>query len=160
MRRSLVPFAPTGLAPMDLLSEMDRMMRRVEDSLTGVLAPRPRLRGTTGVWLPRAEMRQTDDSLEVKLEIPGVPREGIEIETTAEGLTVRGERKYTKESESPEGGVYASEFVYGAFERYVEWPLPVKHEEAVAKLDQGVLTITVPLAEEAKAPEAKKVTIE
>jgi len=105
-------------------------------------------------------MRQTDDSLEVKLEIPGVPREGIEIETTAEGLTVRGERKYTKESESPEGGVYASEFVYGAFERYVEWPLPVKHEEAVAKLDQGVLTITVPLAEEAKAPEAKKVTIE
>ena len=159
LRRNLVP---SGLIPTDLLSEMDRMMRRVEQAVSGMMLPRwrARLRSAREVWLPRAEVQQTDDSLEVKLELPGVSKEDIEIETTAEGITVRGERKTTRETESAEEGIYASEFVYGAFERYMDWPVPVKHEEAKAKMEHGVLTITVPLAEEAKAPEAKKVAIE
>lgn len=157
-RRSLVP---SRLWPTDLLAEMDRMMRRVEEAFAGLMprTARPRSQAEEVMWLPRCEIHQTDDTLEISFEVPGVPKENIEVETTAEELTVRGERKVSRE-ECPEEGVCASEFVYGAFERTIAWPLPVKHEEAKARYENGVLTVTVPLAEEAKAPEAKKVEVE
>ncbi|MCD6352162.1 MAG: Hsp20/alpha crystallin family protein [Armatimonadetes bacterium] len=158
IRRSLMP---RMFSPSDLLAEMQRLMRPLEETFSESLAPKakPRTENVVELWLPRAEIHQTDDSLEISIEVPGVDKKDLQVEATAEGLRVRGERKVKDES-CPEEGVCASEFVYGAFERYMDWPLPVKHEEAKAKMENGILTITVPLAEEAKQPEAVKVDVE
>ena len=148
---------PRSIVPSDLFQELDRMAEHMERLFFG----RPGARSESGqrVWVPRAEIHQTDDSLIVSFELPGVPKDAVEVEATEEGLTVRGERK-RPEQPCPEGGVCASEFVYGPFERTVAWPVPVKYEEAKAKMVDGILRVTVPLAEEAKAPEARKVEIE
>ncbi len=152
--RSIVP---RSIIPSDLFEELDRMAERMERLFFG--RPVARSEAEPRVWVPRAEVHQTDDSLIISFELPGVPKDAVEVEATEEALTVRGERKQPEEP-CPEGGVCASEFVYGPFERTVAWPLPVKYEEAKAQMVDGILRVTVPLAEEAKAPEARKVEIE
>jgi len=147
--------------PSDILAEIQRVMRPLEETFSGTMAQkiRPRSEQPGGTWLPRAEVHQTEDALEVSLEIPGVVREDIEVETTVEGLRVHGERKVAG-CTCPEDGCCASEFVYGVFDRYMDWPIPVVHNEAKATIENGILKVTVPLAQEARAPEAHKVTID
>lgn len=158
IRGSLVPRV---WWPSDILGEMQRVMRPLEETFSGTLAQKmtPRSAELGGAWLPRAEVHQTEDALEVSFEIPGVARDDIEVETTVEGVRVHGERKVAK-APCPEEGCCASEFVYGVFDRYMDWPVPVVHNEAKATMENGVLKITVPLAEEARPPEAHKVTVE
>ncbi|SDN53402.1 Hsp20/alpha crystallin family protein [Actinacidiphila guanduensis] len=87
------------------------------------------------------EERLSDDAYTVSAELPGIdPDEDVEITVEDELLTIRAER--TEKTEDRQ----RSEFRYGQFTRAVRLPAGARTKEARATYDQGILTVTVPLA--------------
>jgi HSP20 family protein len=85
----------------------------------------------------------------IRIAVPGVKPEDVDISVRGQALIVRGERKY---EEKVEGDDYLfSEIAYGRFERAVTLPQNVDTEKIQAKLNNGVLEITVPLTERAQS---------
>ena len=84
----------------------------------------------------------------VKTTVPGVRPEDIEIDVTGNILSIRGERKAEKEVK--EENYIRRERSYGRFSREVSLPGGVLADKAEADFEDGVLTITIPKAEEAK----------
>ncbi|MDH6574710.1 Hsp20/alpha crystallin family protein [Kitasatospora sp. MAP5-34] len=91
------------------------------------------------------EVTEEDGHYVVRAELPGMDPEH-EIEITAEGdvLTVRAEHTESKQDKQH------SEFRYGSFQRSVRLPVPIPEEGVEADYQDGILTVRVPLAEQAK----------
>jgi HSP20 family protein len=104
---------------------------------------------------PSLELTETMNAVEVRLDVPGVLPEDIDIRIHGNMLTVSGHRKEEKEEK---GKTYHRlERRAGAFSRTVLLPCLVKEETVEAKYRDGVLTITMPKIEEAKA---RKIEVE
>jgi HSP20 family protein len=88
------------------------------------------------------------DKVTVQLELAGVKKEDFDISLQDDVLTISGERK--SESEKREGESYRSERSFGSFSRSVTLPSPVKSADVKATYQDGILTVTLPKAEEAK----------
>jgi HSP20 family protein len=100
------------------------------------------------------DMYQTDDAVVVKASLPGVKPEEIDISVTGDMLTIKGETK--SEHEVKEENYFRREMRYGSFSRTVPIPVSVQSDKAEAVFENGVLTLTLPKAEEVK-PKAIKV---
>jgi HSP20 family protein len=94
------------------------------------------------------DIYQTTSEIVVKAALPGLKPEDVSVDITGETLTIRGESKVQKESKK-EDYLY-QERRYGAFSRSVELPSGLKTDKSEAALDDGILTITIPKAEEVK----------
>jgi HSP20 family protein len=101
------------------------------------------------------DMYETDDSVVVKTEIPGVKAEEIEVSVTGETLTVKAESK--EEEEISRENYLRRERRYGSYCRSVTLPGGLETEKAKADYTDGILTLTFPKAEEVK-PKSIKVT--
>ena len=99
-------------------------------------------------WSPALDVYQDDDHLFVKIELPGMKKEEMQISLHENTLTVSGERK--NERETKEGEAFRSERFFGRFHRSVTLPTPVDPKEVKAQYKEGVLTVTLNKAEEAK----------
>jgi len=140
-----------------LSREMDRLMGSV---FGGGLSPlwgspyRSLQRGfgdTSAMqWSPRVEMEQRGDSIVVSADLPGVRKEDVQIELTQDGLTISAERRDEREAGDEESGYRSSERSYGSFYRTIPLPQTVDREQLKASMRDGVLRITIPLAESAK----------
>lgn len=103
--------------------------------------------GTAG-WVPPVDLHEDTEKLTVRAELPGLKKDQIQI-TLKEGvLTVAGERN--PESNTPKGAQIRRERAFGKFERTIKMPFPVNEAGIKAAHEDGILTITVPKAEEAK----------
>jgi len=92
---------------------------------------------------------QTEDAVVVKLAVPGVHPDNIQV-TVANGvLTIRGEVK--EEKDEKQKTYHLRERRFGSFSRSVSLPIQADTEKAVAEFENGVLTLTLPKAEAAKA---------
>ncbi len=98
-------------------------------------------------WEPAIELQETDTGIILKAEIPGVEVKDIDVEVSADAVSISGEHKQEKRTE--EKGWYRSEFHYGKFHRIVPLPTQVKKEEVKAEWENGVLTLTLPKMETA-----------
>src|SRR6185503_21108451 len=108
-------------------------------------------------WMPPVEAFERDHRLTVRVELPGMKKEEVEV-TSAEGvLTIEGERKIENEEKKNEW--YRSERTYGKFVRTVPLPEGVNAAAITATFEGGVLEVTVPLPETAAATAPKKVEI-
>jgi HSP20 family protein len=115
----------------------------------------------TRLWLwPQMEMGnlpldvyQTDDHVTVKASLPGVSPDEVEISITGDLLTIKGEHK--EETEAKEEDYFRKERRFGAFSRSVTMPVPVQGDKADASFQDGVLTVNVPKAEEARPKQIK-----
>jgi HSP20 family protein len=105
-------------------------------------------------WRPGLDVRETEDAYVVETDLPGMAAEDITVEVEGPYVVVKGERH--AEHEATEEGVKRAERTFGKFYRRVALPEAAKAEEAEARYANGVLTVTVPKAEEAKA---KAITI-
>jgi len=103
---------------------------------------------------PALDLYQDEDQVTVRLELPGVKKEDVQISFHEGVLTVSGERKHEKPAEDSQ--VRLHERFYGEFNRSVRLPLSVNSDAAKAEYLNGVLTITLPKHEEAKP---KQITI-
>lgn len=128
----------------ELMSLRDAMDRLFEESFV-----RPsRLLGMPAAGTVPVDMYQQDGNLVVKAPIPGVKPEDIDITVVGDTLTIKGETK--EEKEVKEENVIRRERRFGAFSRSVSLPSPVDTSKANATFENGVLTLTLPIAEEAK----------
>ena len=124
---------------MTLREAMDRLF---DDAFTRPLS----FSGVSAA--PAIDMYQTDDEVVVKATLPGLKAEDVDITVTGETLTLRGD--YKQENEEKKATYHIREQRYGSFERAILLPTDVKADKAKADFEDGVLTITMPIAEEVK----------
>jgi HSP20 family protein len=99
-------------------------------------------------WFPAVDVFEDKDNLLVKAELPGLRKEDIEISLQDGYLSLSGERK--QEEKREDACVYRSERWQGRFHRSISLPCRVEAEKIKATYNEGVLTVTLPKAEEAK----------
>jgi HSP20 family protein len=97
---------------------------------------------------PAFDVSETDEALIVKAELPGMEEKDIDISLSDGVLTIKGEKKQEKESES--GHYHTVERRYGAFSRTMRLPAEVNAEQVDAAYKDGVLSVTMPKTEKAK----------
>lgn len=100
-------------------------------------------------WLPAIDLYENKDNFIVKAELPGMRKEDIDISLHNSFLTLAGERKQEKKY-GEEARVYRSERFPGRFHRTISLPATVNADQIKASYDDGILTVTLPKAEEAK----------
>lgn len=93
-------------------------------------------------WVPAMDLVETDDSLVLRADLPGVKREQIEIEVKDGVLTVSGERR--SESEDRREGYHRVERSFGRFSRSLGLPKGVSADSVSASFEDGVLEVTMP----------------
>ena len=129
---------------MTLREAMDRLF---DDAFTRPLSLRDN-------WsAPAIDMYQTDDEIVVKATLPGIRPDEVQINITGEVLHIKGETHSEDEKSAPQGKEKAwhiREQRWGSFERSVLLPTNVVADKAKAEFDNGILTITLPKAEEVK----------
>jgi HSP20 family protein len=128
-------------SPFDRLSSL----RDLLDSAFQLASSAPE---STSGWVPALDVFEDEDKITVQVELAGMKKEDFDISLQDDMLTISGERK--SESEKREGESFRSERSFGAFSRSITLPSPVKAEEVKATYEDGVLTVTLPKAEEAK----------
>ena len=125
---------------MTLREAMDRLF---DDAFTRPINLRD------GGWTsPAVDMYQTDDEVVVRAALPGFKADEVQINVTGDVLTLRGETKH--EEEKKERAWHMREHRWGSFERSIALPTEVTADKAVADFENGILTITLPKAEEVK----------
>ncbi len=95
------------------------------------------------------ELSETDDEIRVKAELSGMDEKDIAVELEEDMLVIRGERKEQKESKKRH--YHVSEMSYGNYHRSIPLPARIDREKATAKFKRGVLTLTLPKTESARA---------
>jgi len=99
-------------------------------------------RETETIWSPRVDVHETEKVINIDVELPGIEKKDIKIETRNNTLTISGERKY--ERDVKEGDTSRFERHYGKFERTFGLPESVETEKIAAEYKNGVLTVTLP----------------
>lgn len=99
---------------------------------------------------PAVEVVDTHENITVKVQVPGVKRENLQIDITDDALTLKGEMP-EEEAQTTEKRYYRREFRYGAFTRTIPLPANVHADQASAQLKDGVLTITLPKSTQSRA---------
>lgn len=94
------------------------------------------------VKIPPADVEETNDAVIVTLDLPGINKEDTDISILDNELRIVAERK--EEKEESERGYHKHERTYNRFERLIPLPVAIKAEEASAKIDNGVLRISLP----------------
>lgn len=129
----------------DIVSLREAMNNLLEESF---VRPRPGAPGTVAGLA--VDVRETTDAFIVTASVPGVPAADVDITVLGDTLRIRGERQEDREESGENGRWLLRERRFGAFERTVSLPSTVKSGEASADFKDGVLTVTLPKAEEAK----------
>jgi len=134
----------------ELMSLRQAMDKLFEDSF---VRPSRGLAALGEVAVPALDVYETPSELVMKATLPGLKPEDVTIDITGETLTIKGETKAEQE-------VKKEDYLYqerrcGAFSRSVALPGGLKTDKSEATIEDGVLTITVPKAEEVK-PKAIK----
>ena len=95
-------------------------------------------------------IKQRNDSIVVRADLPGVRKEDVQIDVTDDVLTISGERREEREEGGNDQDYRAIERSYGSFYTTVPLPEGANTEKLTAKMHDGVLEITVPLDESAR----------
>ena len=104
-------------------------------------------------WLPALDVQEDKDNYTVRVELPGLKREDIEVSLNDGTLSISGERKTETVSEGTE--VHRQERYFGKFSRTLALPTAVAADGVKAQYKDGILTVTLAKAEEAKPRQIK-----
>lgn len=107
--------------------------------------------GTAPGWVPLTDIFEDANGLKIVTELPGLKAEDVKLTLENRTLTIKGEKRQVAESQSTK--VHRYERSYGAFERSFALPSTVDGNKVEANFEAGVLTVTLPIAEQAKARE-------
>ncbi len=101
-----------------------------------------------GSFVPSLDLSETSDAYHVEVAVPGMKSEDLKLTFENGVLTIAGEVK--QESEQKERQYHRVERRYGSFSRTISFPTTVKADAIEAKLEHGILNLTLPKAEEVK----------
>ena len=110
-----------------------------------------------GIYQPLTEIRETEKAYIVKIQLPDMKKENIQVELTDNNLSVKAERNFEckKEDES----VLMSEFSYGQFVKTIEFVKDIDAEKSESEYKDGILKITLYKKEEILKNEVKKIAV-
>lgn len=126
---------------MTLREAMDRLF---DDAFTRPLS----VRDGWSMATPAIDMYQTENDVVVRASVPGIKAEEVQINVTGDVLTIKGE--VNQDEERKDRAWHIREQRFGSFERSVALPTAVKSDKAEAEFENGILTITLPKADEVK----------
>ena len=129
----------------EMVALRDAMDRLFDEAST---RPWDMAKGMQGKGVPSVDMYETENEVIIKAAVPGIKADDIQINVTGEMLTIRGETK--EKSDVKEKAYHIREQSWGTFERRIVLPTLVVSDKAKADFEDGVLTITLPKAEEVK----------
>jgi HSP20 family protein len=133
--------------PFREVDSLQREMNRLFDTIA------PSRGKEMGTFIPLAELHETPEAFQIKLEVPGMEAKDLDIEVTAEAVTIGGERK--SETKTEEKGYMRSEFHYGQFRRVIPLTARVQNEKVEAEYKDGILRLNLPKAESEKTKVVK-----
>lgn len=123
-----------------------RSVKREVDSLFDQFFSRSGDEGPPAMWAPQTDLAETDDDFRLRVDVPGMSKEDIDVNLQGGTLTVSGER--TSE-QTDEGEDYVRvERAFGSFHRSFSLPDAVDEDNIKATYEDGVLSIIVPKTEE------------
>ena len=105
-------------------------------------------RSSWATYAPAVELHETPEAVQLKAEIPGLEVKDLDIQVTAEAVSISGERK--SETRTEEKGVVRSEFRYGKFSRVIPLPARVQNDKVEAEYKDGILHLNLPKVEAEK----------
>jgi len=127
----------------EMMTLRDAMDRLFDDAFT-----RPLRMYDGQMSIPAVDMYQTDDEIVVKAAVPGAKADDVQINVTGEVLIIKGE--IGEKEEVKEKAYHLREQRWGVFERTIALPTDVIADRAKAEFENGILTITLPKAEEVR----------
>lgn len=133
--------------------ELDRLMGSFMRSpwsrlLSEEWSPWPQLGLQLDRPMPRVDVIDSDENVEVMAELPGVKKEELDISVSDNTLTIRGSTSHEETKE--QGEYHRREIRRGEFSRTVVLPAPVNGDQAKASFENGVLKISLPKLAKAK----------
>lgn len=137
-----------ALVPWQPFQEIETLQREM-NQLFDRLMPSDQINSLSTAFVPPAEMQETADAIQLRLEVPGLAPEDLDIQATQDTITISGERRSQSKQEG--NGSVRSEFRYGKFQRVLSLPVPIQPQQVKAEYGDGILNLTLPKAEEAKA---------
>jgi HSP20 family protein len=129
-----------------LQQEMDEMLSRFSYDWNGGEL-------LTQAAAPSLDLSETDNALEIRMDLPGIKPEEVDIEISGNTVRISGERKEEKEEKGK--AFHRIERMSGTFSRTVTLPCGIKEDKVTAECHDGVLTVTLPKTEEAKTHKIK-----
>jgi len=127
----------------EMMTLRDAMDRLFDDAFT-----RPLRLYDGSMSMLAVDMYQTDNEIMVKVAIPGVKADEVQINVTGEVLTIKGESR--DKEEVKEKAYHIREQRWGMFKRIIPLPVEVVADKAKADFENGILTVTLPKAEEVR----------
>ncbi|OKH21996.1 molecular chaperone [Hydrococcus rivularis NIES-593] len=128
--------------PFREVEAIKREMNRLFDTLAPTTYPNGER--TSLYHVPAAEMTETADAVHLKVEVPGLEAKDIDIEVTADSVSISGERQ--SETKTQEAGMTRTEFRYGKFRRVIALPTRIENTKVTADYKNGILHLTLPKA--------------
>jgi HSP20 family protein len=128
-----------------MMTLRDAMDRLFDDAFTRPWTLKGAWQGSGGLSV---DMYETENEVVVKAAVPGMKADDVQIQVTSEMLTIKGQTK--EDAEVRDKAYRIREHRWGSFERSVGLPTQVISEKAKAEFEDGVLTVTLPKAEEVK----------
>ncbi|MBZ2187441.1 MAG: Hsp20/alpha crystallin family protein [Bryobacter sp.] len=99
-------------------------------------------------WAPTIDIDRSNGTMVISAELPGLKKEDVKVEVTAESVVIQGERKQEKEEDRE--GYHRWERSYGHFYRAIPLPDGAQTDLIQADLKDGVLKVSIPVPETAK----------
>jgi len=113
--------------------EINSVQRQIDQLFQEVLPT------TSLVSRPPVEISVNEDSVELKIELPGMDIKDIDVEVSKQMVAINGQRECATEVEN-------SEFYYGKFSRLITLPVEVQNSQVAANYQDGILYLTLPKA--------------
>jgi HSP20 family protein len=130
----------------DMVTIREKMNRLFEDAFTARGGDDKDI--TASTWMPAVDIFENENELVLTAEIPGIDEKDVEIKIEDNTLTLKGERKFEKETK--EENYHRIERSYGSFYRAFTLPNYVDTDKVQAQHENGVLKISMPKREEVR----------
>jgi len=143
--------AITRWAPFSAFTSLEREMHDVMSRLSG----RPLFEGFD--WRPATDAYEEEGRLVVRTEIPGIAAEDIDVKVEEGVLLIMGEKRADREVKEEDR--YMRECRYGSFRRELMLPEGVDPDGIIARYENGILTVQVPLPVEKTEPKPVKIEV-
>ena len=128
--------------PLYEINSLHRQMNRLLEDIATWDSPE------ISIFRPAVELSDHDDHLSLRVSLPGINKDNIDVSVTSDTVKLSG--KFEDKKEDKGHGYYISELNYEDFERTISLPVPIKNDEVTADYTDGILVLTLPKLEEAK----------
>lgn len=141
-------------------NELNNFLR---DTMLTPLFSNPLSLKKNSVWRPSIEVKQSNKEYTVKVQLPGVKKEDIDVVLDNDFMTVTAEieeEKEEKEEKEKNEKYHTCEFRYGKYKRTISFDQPIKQDDTKAEYKNGILKITIPKQHIEEAKEVKHIKVE